>query len=98
MSAYKLVCPHCQQPMRLRSSVGMHPLMRALYIQCTNEACGWTGTGSMEITHTLSPAAQPNPGIALPEAPAALRRKALTTRTGDDQCDLFDQMEDTQHG
>ncbi len=95
MSTYKLVCPHCQQPMRIRSSKGLHPLMRELYLQCSSEACGWTGSGSMEVTHTLSPAAIPNPTIQLPDAPAALRRKALITRVGeDDQVDMFDVMEE----
>lgn len=95
MSTYKLACPHCAARIRIRSSEGLHPLIRTLYIQCTSEACGWTGVASLEITHELSASSQENPQIQLEQAPIAIRRKAISSATGDDdQTDLFDEFED----
>lgn len=97
MSTYKLACPHCVQRIRIRSSEGLHQLMRTLYIQCTNEACGWTGVASLEITHELSASGQENPQIQLEQAPMAVRRKALTSASNDDQNDLFDELENEEN-
>ncbi len=77
MSTYKLVCPHCQQGMRVRHSVSDHPLLRVYYLQCTNVACGWTARGEMVITHTMSPSSMPNQEIQLPLADSALRAQAM---------------------
>lgn len=94
-SPYKLVCPHCQSKIRIRTSVGEHIFLRRAYLQCTNEACGFTAIGSFEITHEMSPSGTPNPSIQLPEAPIALRRKAMASRSdaAEEQDDLFDTEE-----
>ena len=77
MSTYKMACPHCQARIRIRSSEGLHELMRTAYIQCQNEACGFTATAIFEITAELSPSAMPNASIKLPSADSAARRRAM---------------------
>ncbi|MCV6588301.1 MAG: ogr/Delta-like zinc finger family protein [Marinobacterium sp.] len=69
-------CPHCGHAMQIRNSNSEHPLMRAMYLQCTNIICGATFRGNLELTHTLSPSASPNPDINLPLADASIRRLA----------------------
>lgn len=91
--AYKLACPHCLGRMRIRTSVGEHIMMRRTYLQCMNEACGWTGTATFEITHELSPSAMPNKQVQLPLAPVAIRRLAVQ-QPDDSQLDLLVDMED----
>lgn len=88
-SVYKNVCPHCGQPMRVRNSVAVHPLLRNVYLQCNNLACGATFAGQMEITATLSPASKPNPAVDLPLADAVLRRQAHSINQSQ-QLDLED--------
>ena len=63
---YGMPCPHCHGPARVRTSELPHPLMKKLTYQCQNVACGHTFVGHLEITHTLSPSATPNPAIDLP--------------------------------
>jgi len=77
-SVYKLRCPNCGHSIRVRNSVAEHPLLRAMYLQCTNLACGATFRGQMEFTHILSPSACPNPAIDLPLADSAIRQKACS--------------------
>lgn len=76
-SVYRLRCPHCKQGMRVRNSVGLHPLLRATYIQCSNLNCGATYHGQFEITHQMSPSACPDPSVNLPEADQAIRQGAI---------------------
>lgn len=76
-SVYKLRCPHCQSSIRVRNSVAQHPLLRAMYLQCTNLACGATFRGQMEFTHVLSPSACPNPAVDLPLADQLMRQQAI---------------------
>lgn len=68
MSVYKLVCPHCQAKMRIRTSEGTHVFLRVAYLQCVNEGCGWACRAQFEMTHELSPSATPRPDIRLPKA------------------------------
>lgn len=91
MSTYKLVCPHCLSRMRIRTSEGTHIFLRVAYLQCTNEACGWSVRAEFEMTHEMSPSGMANPSVRLPVADIALRRKAM--KTANDQPDLLDQME-----
>lgn len=77
MSTYKLVCPHCLNRMRIRTSEGRHIFLRIAYLQCTNEACGWSVRAEFEMTHELSPSGMPNPAVSLPSAGSDLRRAAL---------------------
>lgn len=89
MSTYKLVCPHCRGPLRIRTSVGVHIFMRVAYIQCRTEGCSGSFRGEFVITHEMSPSGMPNPAIALPKADSAMRRATLCD-ADDDQLDIFD--------
>ncbi|WVV48872.1 ogr/Delta-like zinc finger family protein [Pseudomonas sp. NA13] len=91
MSTYKLVCPHCLGRMRIRTSEGTHIFLRVAYLQCTNEACGWSVRAEFEMTHEMSPSGMANPSVKLPIADIALRRAAM--KSSNDQPDLLDQME-----
>ena len=81
MSTYKMVCPHCQSRMRIRTSEGRHIFLRVAYLQCTTEACGWSVRAQFEMTHELSPSGMPNPEVRLPRADKSLRRDALPAVT-----------------
>ncbi|UPF05918.1 ogr/Delta-like zinc finger family protein [Pseudomonas mosselii] len=92
MSTYKLVCPHCSSRMRIRTSEGTHIFLRVAYLQCVNEACGWSVRAQFEMTHEMSPSGMPNPAVQLPAAPVAMRRQAMKTAT--DHPDLLDQLDE----
>lgn len=79
-STYKLVCPHCHSKAHIRTSVGEHVFLRVCYVQCSNEACGWSARAEFTITHELSPSGEPNPNIKLPIAPVAMRRQCVQSR------------------
>lgn len=70
-------CPDCGASLVKRSSMSKHPLLSRTFLICRNPVCGATFLGVDEITHRLSPSSQPNPAVALPYAPSALRRAAL---------------------
>ena len=89
MSTYKLVCPHCFERMRIRTSEGVHIFMRVAYLQCTNEACSWSARGEFVITHEMAPSGMPNPQVKLQVADSAMRRAAMT-QPDDNQLDIFD--------
>ncbi|WP_431483703.1 ogr/Delta-like zinc finger family protein [Pseudomonas solani] len=89
MSTYRLVCPHCQSKMRIRTSDGKHIFLRVAYLQCTNEACGWSVRAQFEMTHEMSPSGMPNPTVQLPVAPAALRRESMRN-PHENQLDLLE--------
>jgi hypothetical protein len=91
VSTYKLVCPHCSNRMRIRTSEGTHIFLRVAYLQCINEACGWSVRAEFEMTHEMSPSGMPNPTVKLPVAPMALRRLAM--KSTDDQLDLLDPLD-----
>jgi hypothetical protein len=91
MSTYKLVCPHCASRMRIRTSEGTHIFLRIAYLQCINEACGWSVRAQFEMTHEMSPSGMANPSVRLPLADVALRRASMTPTS--DQLDLLDLME-----
>ena len=92
-SAYKLVCPHCNSKMRIRTSEGTHIFLRIAYLQCVNEACGWSVRAEFEMTHEMSPSGMPNPTVRLPVAPVAIRRQAMKSASQDNQPDLLDQLD-----
>jgi hypothetical protein len=84
--------------MRIRTSEGQHIFLRVTYMQCTNEACGWSVRAEFQMTHELSPSGMANPAIRLPVAPAALRRQAMRSRGDQEQqMDLIDTLE-AAHG
>nr|DAR86396.1 MAG TPA: Ogr/Delta-like zinc finger protein [Caudoviricetes sp.] len=50
-----IICPACGSAVRVQKSERMSVRTRQYHLlQCTNIACGWTGRGVFEITHTLS--------------------------------------------
>lgn len=77
--------------MRIRTSEGTHIFLRIAYLQCVNEACGWSVRGQFEMTHEMSPSGMANPTVKLPVAPIAMKRLAM--KTADDHPDLLDQLE-----
>jgi len=77
--------------MRIRTSEGTHIFLRVAYLQCINEACGWSVRAEFEMTHEMSPSGMPNPAVKLPVAPLALRRLAM--KPTDDQLDLLDPLD-----
>ena len=81
--------------MRVRTSEGQHIFLRIAYLQCTNEACGWSVRAEFQMTHELSPSGMANPSVRLPVAPTALRRQAM--RRDEQQMDLIDVLE-AAHG
>lgn len=94
-SRYKLVCAHCRSRVRIRTSDGQHIFLRIAYLQCTNEACGWTARAEFQTTHELSPSATPNPEARLPQATTAMRRQAMQPDASE-QPELFDETETEQ--
>lgn len=94
MSTYKLVCPACNGPLRIRTSEGQTPCFRSLYYQCMNLVCGGTFSGTQTIDFQLSPSGIERPLTPVPIAPYITRQKAIRdSRTGTDQPDLLDQLE-----
>nr|WP_269154870.1 ogr/Delta-like zinc finger family protein [Pseudomonas bijieensis] len=83
-----MVCPHCRERMRIRTSEGTHIFLRIAYLQCINEACGWSVRAQFEMTHEMSPSGMPNPSVCLPVAPVAIRRQAMK-KEGEQQMDLL---------
>lgn len=79
--------------MRIRTSEGTHIFLRVAYLQCVNEACGWSVRAQFEMTHEMSPSGMPNPSVRLPVATVALRRQAMKSATADDHPDLLDQLD-----
>lgn len=90
-SVYKMVCPDCGGPLRVRNSVGQHPLFRNVFFQCMDINCGGGYGANMEITRIMSPSAKPNPNIKLPMADSALRRIAVKNEQ-DKQMDIDDML------
>jgi len=91
-STYKLRCPDCKGPMRVRNSVYMHDLMRNVYVECQNINCGAAFGGHMEFTCRMSPSAEPNPNIDLPMADSAMR-KAAAQKEAEKQMDIDELLE-----
>ncbi|WP_019411225.1 ogr/Delta-like zinc finger family protein [Pseudomonas psychrophila] len=91
MSTYKLICPHCQSRMRIRTSEGKHIFLRVAYLQCMNEACGWAVRAEFEMTHEMSPSGMANPTVKLPIATTAQRRAAMVSVAV--YPDLLDQLD-----
>lgn len=95
--AYGLVCGHCGHALRIRTSEGAHVCLRTLFLQCTNELCGATYRGLVEVTHQYSPSACANGQFHLPTPDSVMRkqdREALALLAGDAQSGLFDDDEE----
>ena len=94
MSTYKLVCPSCYGPLRIRTSEGQTPCFRSLYYQCMSVVCGATFTGTQTIDFQLSPSGVEQPLTILPIAPYVARQKAIRdSRADTNQPDLLDQLD-----
>jgi hypothetical protein len=65
-TAIRIECPHCQWPSVVRSSRPVTKLTREYAYCCTNYECGHTFVAHMEIKHTVSPSATPDPSVNLP--------------------------------
>lgn len=73
-------CPHCKGPARVRTSRAVTPTYRQLHLACLDTLCGHTFAGSIEILHTISPSACPDPAVHLRIAPP--RRRAANDNRG----------------
>lgn len=95
--AYGHLCPDCGAPLRIRDSEGMHALMRATVLQCTNDVtCGASFSGAHEIRFRFVPSAKPNPAINLPAAPGWLvkhARQGLQDAQSKTQIDFIEDAE-----
>ena len=100
-SVYKLSCPACLGPLRVRNSHGDHPCLRRTYYQCVNLACGATYVGNHEITHQISPSGLETPVYVLPPASSVVMKEARRLSASDDKqldlIDLVDAAEEQQH-
>ncbi|WP_090623832.1 ogr/Delta-like zinc finger family protein [Azotobacter beijerinckii] len=91
---YKIICPHCGNRMRIRTSEGVHIFLRIIYLQCGWESCGWGVRVEFTMTHQMSASGDPKPGVVLPLGTAEMRRASLLSyQKPTDQLDIFDQME-----
>lgn len=66
-------CPHCGAATITRSSRPMSRVCRQANLACTNEECGATYRAYVEVTHIISPPANPDPGIRLTVSPPRKR-------------------------
>ena len=53
-------CPHCSSSARIRNSKTINALKRELFLQCTNEMCGFTFHGEFSVDRSISPSACSN--------------------------------------
>lgn len=74
-------CPFCGDKINIRSSKIESPLLKTLYGQCQNIACGWTGKAHMEWAATISPSAIENPSIQLPRSIHSIQKSAASSAT-----------------
>ena len=58
-------CPHCGAPASVRTSRPLTKLVRQIYLACSQLSCGHTFAAQLEITHSISPSACPDPDIHL---------------------------------
>ena len=74
---YNGKCPHCGSYFPVRSSYEESPILKRLYLQCSNVLCGFSAQAFLEIRFELSPSGAPNPEINLPRSPAK-QQKVVT--------------------
>ena len=75
MALIKNPCPHCESSLIIRSSEQESPIVKRIYLQCKNLACGFTAQGFLSIESEISPPANPNRKINLPRV--VIRKKIL---------------------
>ena len=62
----RMHCPHCTNPMNVRSSRQQHPLLKIVYFQCQNVECSFSCQANLQIMNQISPPALANPDINIP--------------------------------
>lgn len=72
---YNCKCPHCGSYFPVRSSYEESPILRRVYLQCTNIECGFSAQAFIEIKYELSPSGAPNPEITLLKSPAKQKKE-----------------------
>ena len=65
---YNCKCPHCGSYFPVRSSYEESPILKRVYLQCSNFECGFSAQAFIEIRFELSPSGIPNPEINLPRS------------------------------
>lgn len=68
MALIKNPCPHCESFLMIRSSEQESPLVKRIWLQCRNLACGFTAQGFLSIECEISPPAVPNEEVNLPRS------------------------------
>ncbi|MFW2077511.1 ogr/Delta-like zinc finger family protein [Acinetobacter sp. ULE_I010] len=63
---YCFKCPHCGSSLPVRSSEMESPILKRLYLQCSNFDCSFSAQAFLEIKYQLSPSGTPNPEIHIP--------------------------------
>lgn len=95
LMGFGLTCGHCHHRLRIRTSKGQHVCLRILHLQCTNELCGATYRGFVEVDYQYSPSACPSPQFSLPSPPEQMRRadqELLYPTDNGGQLDLVDEL------
>ncbi|TIH10810.1 ogr/Delta-like zinc finger family protein [Pseudomonas leptonychotis] len=95
-SYYRLKCPKCQGPMKVRASTQHHIFLRVMYLQCQYVPCSWAVKADFQMTHELAPSGKENPAVSLPIAPHAIRAQAERDNretANTNQLDLLDAQE-----
>lgn len=93
---YRVKCPACSSPMRIKDCKVQTPTFKTMYAFCTNWACGHSIIGSLSWDYALLPSGVDRPRVVLPLAPSAQRKQAIRDhRPETDQLDLLDDQEAT---
>ena len=61
----RLKCPHCQSPMRHRTTRALTPLISESYHICRNDDCGFKVKAITEMVGYTHQAITPNPAVTL---------------------------------
>lgn len=83
-------CPHCSSPSAARSSRVLSRLLKEVYYQCKNPACGFTWVATLEAVRGLSPSGMPNPSVDLPVSPWRPGDIDLSASSDANQISIFD--------
>lgn len=72
---YCFICPHCGSSLPVRSSQAESPVLKKIYLQCSNLECSFSAQAFLEIKFQLSPSGTPNPEINLPISPSKIQKE-----------------------
>ena len=75
---YGLLCPHCTSALNVRSSYFENPLLKRLFLQCSDCECSFSAQAFVEIKYELSPSGTPNPDIYLPISPSKIKKEVAS--------------------